>query len=75
MVAASAEPEIQNVNALAVAQAPNGGATLVSSPSHRVGREWAATANAVAAIPGGRGNRGGKGGISTSSSAGGRGGR
>jgi 2-methylcitrate dehydratase PrpD len=49
MVAASAEPEIQNVNALAVSKAPNGGATLISSPTHHVGREWAATANAIAA--------------------------
>jgi 2-methylcitrate dehydratase PrpD len=49
MVAASGEPEIQKVNALAVSQAPNGGATLISAPTDRVGREWAATANAVAA--------------------------
>jgi 2-methylcitrate dehydratase PrpD len=49
MIAASAEPEIQNVNALAVSKAPSGGSTLISAPTHRVGREWAATANAIAA--------------------------
>ena len=49
MVAASGEPEIQNVNNLAVSEAPNGGSTLISAPTHRVGREWAATANAIAA--------------------------
>lgn len=49
MVAASGELEIQNVNALAVSQAPNGGATLISAPTHHVGQEWAATANAIAA--------------------------
>ena len=49
MVAASGEPEIQNVNALAVPKAPNGGSTLIAAPTHRVAREWAATANAVAA--------------------------
>lgn len=49
MVAASAEPEIQKVNALAVSKAPNGGSTLISASTHRVGPEWAATANAVAA--------------------------
>lgn len=49
MVAASAEPEIQKVNALAVSKAPNGGSTLISDPTRHVGREWAATANAIAA--------------------------
>ena len=49
MVAASGEREIQNLNALAVSNAPNGVSTLISAPTHHVGREWAATANAVAA--------------------------
>ena len=49
MVAASGEPEIQNVNALALSKAPNGSSTLISAPTHQVGTEWAAIANAVAA--------------------------
>lgn len=49
MVAASGELEIQKVNALAVSKEPNGGSTLISAPTHHVGREWAATSNAVAA--------------------------
>ena len=49
MVAASDEPEIQNVNALALSKASNGSSTLISAPTHHVGTEWAAIANAVAA--------------------------
>lgn len=49
MVAAGGEPEIQKVNALAASRSPNGGSTLIGAPTDRVGREWAAMGNAIAA--------------------------
>lgn len=48
-IAASGEPEVQKVNALAAARAPGGGSTLLGASTELVGREWAATANAIAA--------------------------
>ncbi|WP_022884738.1 MmgE/PrpD family protein [Glaciibacter superstes] len=48
-IAASGEPEVRKVNALAVSRAPGGGSTLLGAPMEHVGREWAAAANAIAA--------------------------